>query len=87
MIKIQFLGLSPENVEGFSKGIKRTFKGALHLKPNCVYDMSKEEFDHVKLVRKDLKFHVFKSLGNAVKSKVQKKVAEKPSTNKEVKKN
>lgn len=79
MIKVQFLGLSPVCVEGFSEGSKRTFKGSLHLKPNQVYDISHDEYAHIKKVRADLKFHEFK-LGNKVilpkKKKVEASVSE-----------
>lgn len=60
MIKIQFLGMSPVDVDGFPKSVERTLKGALHLKPNRVYSISEGEFAHVKEIRPDLKFYVFK---------------------------
>lgn len=59
MKKVQFLGMSPVDVDGF-KVSKPTFKGALHLKPNTVYDISNDEFEHIKTVRPDLRFFVFK---------------------------
>lgn len=73
MIKVQFLGLSLECVEGFKEGKDRTFKGALHLIPNQVYDISKEEFEYVKASRSDLKFHEFKTGGKVIKPKNPKK--------------
>lgn len=73
MVKVQFLGLSPECVEGFPEGTKRALKGALHLKPNQVYDISKEEFAHMKAIRSDLKFHEFKLGNKVVKPKNPKK--------------
>lgn len=69
MIKVQFLGLSPECIDGFTAIGKRTFEGALHLKPSSVYDISEEEFEHVKKIRPDLKFHVFASVGKVIKPK------------------
>lgn len=77
MVKIQFLGLSPECVEGFSQNDKQTFQGSLHLKPNQVYDISKVEFEHVKKVRPDLKFYVFQLGKTVIKSKLKKDVQEK----------
>lgn len=79
MIKVQFLGLSPECIEGFPNGKERTFEGSLHLKPNQIYDISKLEFEYIKSKRKDLKFHEFKLGSKVVKSKIQKpkKVTEK----------
>ncbi len=59
-MKIQFLGSSPIDVEGFSKKIERTFEGALHLKPNKVYELSEGEFEFIKGQLPNLKFHVFK---------------------------
>lgn len=59
MIKVQYLGMSPEEIEGFPKG-KRTFKGALHLKPHKVYKLSKEEYAFLKKLRPKLKFFEFK---------------------------
>ena len=61
MVKIQFLGSSPEYVEGFPAKLERTFDGALHLKPKKVCEISESEFEFVKKLRPDLKFHVFKA--------------------------
>jgi len=60
MIKVQYLGLSPVDVEGFPKGTERMKQGAIHLKPNKVYQLSDGEFAFIKKLRPDLKFHEFK---------------------------
>jgi len=59
MIKVQYLGMSPEDVGGFPAGIERTFEGALHLKPRKVFELTEEEYAHVKKVRPDLRFQEF----------------------------
>jgi len=61
MQKIQYLGTSPLDVEGFPTGIERTFEGALHLKPNTVYAVSDAEFEHLRSARPELRFHVFQA--------------------------
>lgn len=59
MVKVQYLGISPLDLEGFPAGIKRSKDGALHFKPNRVYDLEESEFTHIKKIRPDLKFHVY----------------------------
>ena len=58
--KVQFLGICPIDLDGFPKMSNRTFKGALHLKPKKVYELSSDEFNFIKTIRPDLRFHVFK---------------------------
>ena len=72
MVKVQYLGISPLDLEGFPAGIKRSKEGALHLKPKCVYTLEDLEFAHVKKIRPDLKFHVY----NEETQKVETKKAE-----------
>jgi len=61
-MKIQYLGRSPEDVDGFPKNIERTFKGALHLKPGRVYTLSEGEYTYIKKIRPDFRFVVFSKL-------------------------
>ena len=60
MVKLQFLGKSPIDFDGFPKKVERTFSGALHLKPNKVYEISEQEYSCIKKARPELKFHEFK---------------------------
>jgi len=61
MLRVQYLGQSPEDVDGFPRNISRTFAGALYLKPGRVYVISEAEFAYVKKVRPELRFVEFKS--------------------------
>jgi len=61
MVKVQYLGISPLDIEGFPKNIEKSFKGkALHLKPSTVYLLNEAEFEFIKKSRPELRFHVFK---------------------------
>lgn len=75
MKKIQFLGLSPMDLEGFPEGKDRTFEGSLHLKPKKVFTLSDAEFDFVQKTRPDLKFLLFKDEGKK-SEKAEEKVEE-----------
>lgn len=59
MIKLQYLGSSPLDVEISSLVKTKTFEGALHLKPKKVYTLSKEEYAELKKLYPELKFLVF----------------------------
>lgn len=69
MVKVQYLGMAPNCVEGFPKHEKRTFSGALHLRPNHIYDISEEEFDFIKKSEPELKFYQFKTGGQVIRPK------------------
>lgn len=77
MVKVQYIGSDPVTVEGFPKAddkkdIKRTFEGALHLKPGKLYNLSKAEWAYLKEKRKDLKFQQFKTGEKAIRQKEKK---------------
>lgn len=60
-MRVQYLGSSPEDVDGFPSNIERTFAGALYLKPGRVYLLSAAEYAYIKKVRPELRFVEFKS--------------------------
>lgn len=74
MVKVQFLGSSPTDVEIFSDKIKRTFKGSLHLKPKKVFEISKGELAFITKANPSLKFHVFKDEKAILSKKIAKPV-------------
>ena len=61
-MRVQYLGQSPVDVDGFPANIQRTFSGALHLMPGRVYVLSAGEYAHIKKVRPELRFAEFKPL-------------------------
>lgn len=61
MTRVQYLGQSPEDVDGFPTNIERTFSGALYLKPGRVYVLSVGEYAYIKKVRPELRFVEYKS--------------------------
>lgn len=78
MVKVQFKGSGPETVEGFPKAgkdVERTFKGALHLKPGKLYNLSEAEWIHLKEKRKDLRFQQFNTGEKAIRTKEKSKEA------------
>jgi len=79
-LKLQFLGTSPIDVEGFPKAIKRTKEGALNLKPSQVLEITKDEFAFIQKTYPELKFYQFPEEAPAIKTKkaVEKKEKKEP---------
>ena len=69
MIKVQYLGLSPIDIDGFPKKAERSVKGALHLRPSSVYEMTADEYNFIQANFQEVKLTVQPTGGKVVKSK------------------
>ena len=69
MIKVQYLGLSPVDIDNFPAKAERSVKGALHLKPNTVYELTAAEYNFIQADYQEVKLSVLPTGGKVVKSK------------------
>ncbi len=78
MIKLKYAGRYPGYLDGFPEDCKRSCKGAIHLLPGRIKEVTKDEWDYIKKAYPELSLV---KLPGDVKLKVVKEVKEESKEN------
>lgn len=85
MKRIKYTGKTPEYLDGFPKECKRSCKGAIHLMPNAIREISADEYEFIKKSFPKLKL-VLVPMDKPTVMKMKAPAVKSGSTSKEVKK-
>jgi hypothetical protein len=58
MKRVKYTGKSPEYLDGFPEECKRSCKGAIHLLPNALRDITEDEYKYIRKKYPKLKLQV-----------------------------
>ena len=58
MKRVKYTGKSPEYLDGFPEKCERSCKGAIHLLPNALKDITEDEYKHIRKKYPKLKLTV-----------------------------